>query len=241
DGLDGDPVHVLVLLVFELDRLAQQFGQPDQPLGGEQGGGVQLAVAVIPEGIAGVLSQLGGEATSVDVALGGHPVVVEDAAVLELADQPVAAGAQQAGGLWQGVGLHAAASSSPFRASSIHCWAVCITSRRLVRGMLMLCMLLRWRSVRLTAFGSWETDSWTVSSVRQGRTVPVRTSRCTKVPSRRSWVASSSTPCWVSWSLMPHLRRTGRSRSVQRTAGVTVGGWQPCGCRRSRRSARCGP
>src|SRR5690606_3923316 len=78
--------------------------------------------------------------------------------------------------LCAGLDAHAAASSSPFRASSIHCWAVCITSRRLVRGMLMLCMLLRWRSVRLTAFGSWETDSWTVSSVRQGRAVPVRAS-----------------------------------------------------------------
>src|SRR5690554_3734447 len=103
--------------------------------------------------------------------------------------------------LCAGLDAHAAASSSPFRASSIHCWAVCITSRRLVRGMLMLCMLLRWRSARLTAFGSWETDSWTVSSAAQGGAISRRTSLWVNVPSRRSWVASRSTPCWVSWSL----------------------------------------
>src|SRR5690606_4304943 len=118
-----------------------------------------------------VLSQLRGEPPGVDVTLSGDPVMVQDAAVLELADQPIAAGAQQAGGLCQGVSLHAAASSTPFRASSIHCWAVCITSRRLVRGMLMLCMLARWRRVRLTAFGSWLTVSWAVSSAEQGRAI----------------------------------------------------------------------
>src|SRR5690554_4902731 len=57
--------------------------------------------------------------------------------------------------LCAGLDAHAAASSCPLRASSIHCSAVWSTSRRLVRGMLMLCRAERWRSVSWMDLGSW--------------------------------------------------------------------------------------
>src|SRR5690606_7205140 len=112
--------------------------------------------------------------------------------------------------LCAGLDAHAAASSCPLRASSIHCSAVWSTSRRLVRGMLMLCRAARWRRVSWMVLGSWLTVSWAVSSAAQGRAMSLRMSRCWNVPSSRSWVWSSRAPVAVSWSLMPlHLHRWG--------------------------------
>src|SRR5690606_28552704 len=57
--------------------------------------------------------------------------------------------------LCAGLDAHAAASSCPLRASSIHCSAAWSTSRRLVRGLPMLCRAARGRRVSGTVWGSW--------------------------------------------------------------------------------------
>src|SRR5690606_27531131 len=159
---------------------------------------VELAIAVVPVGIAAVLAQIDYEAAGIDMLLRGQALVIEDAALFQLADQPVAAGTEQASDLGEGVVVsHAARSTRPLAQSSIHWRTVMASLRESVLGRVPLWCWWPMRSSRCTSWSHWSTCSLTGTMSSSWPARPRVTRRCSKVPLIASWVGSSWAPMLV--------------------------------------------